>query len=482
MLEKYGTKSLASKPEVQAKRKKTNLEKYGFENPLNSKLIKDKVNLTNLEKYGVKTPFESKEVQDKIKKVLLDKYGVENAMHSKELRLKLIATVKEKYGSESFFNSEEFQAKNKETLLKKYGVENPSQHPDVVFKRENTMLERYGVKHGGSLPSFQDMAQKSKIKNGQIYLLENKTLKEISKEYNLSYSSLHYYFIVYNPQTVKELVDMVNLSGNKITWIEQQITKRFSLNKLDKKISNDVPYRPDFKLSDNVYLNVDGLYWHSEKKYSGYKKYHFEMREKYNKNNLEILQFREDEIREKFEIVCSIINNKLGKVSEKIFARKCEIKTVDLSMAKNFLNLNHLMGEINGVTNVGLYYKDELVSLMSYKIKKNRELVIERFCSKINIIVVGGFSKILAFLVENKNPTKILSWVDLRYGDGSSLIKNGFKKKWDILSWKWTDGLNTYNRLKCRANMDERKLSEKEYAAELGWYKIYDAGQRLYIK
>jgi hypothetical protein len=39
-----------------------------------------------------------------------------------------------------------------------------------------------------------------------------------------------------------------------------------------------------------------------------------------------------------------------------------------------------------------------------------------------------------------------------------------------------------FNRLTCRANMDERELSEKEYAAEQGLFKIYDAGQAKYIK
>ena len=32
------------------------------------------------------------------------------------------------------------------------------------------------------------------------------------------------------------------------------------------------------------------------------------------------------------------------------------------------------------------------------------------------------------------------------------------------------------------ANMDDRKLTEKEHAIELGWVKIYDAGQRLYVR
>ena len=75
----------------------------------------------------------------------------------------------------------------------------------------------------------------------------------------------------------------------------------------------------------------------------------------------------------------------------------------------------------------------------------------------------------------------ILSFVDLRYGNGKSLESIGFTRESVSLGWKWTDGCSTYNRLWCRANMDERKLSEREHADELGWYKIYDAGQAKYI-
>jgi len=52
----------------------------------------------------------------------------------------------------------------------------------------------------------------------------------------------------------------------------------------------------------------------------------------------------------------------------------------------------------------------------------------------------------------------------------------GFKLEGITLGWKWIDYKYTYNRLQCRANMDDRKLSEKEYAKERKWYKIYDAG------
>lgn len=67
--------------------------------------------------------------------------------------------------------------------------------------------------------------------------------------------------------------------------------------------------------------------------------------------------------------------------------------------------------------------------------------------------------------------------MDLRYGTGNGLKQLGFKLVSVTLGWKWTDTFNTYNRLYCRANMDERRLSENEYAKEMKLFRIYDAGQ-----
>jgi hypothetical protein len=225
-------------------------------------------------------------------------------------------------------------------------------------------------------------------------------------------------------------------------------------------------------------VDVDGLYWHSDEQRS--KMYHIEKRKTYNNCNLQLLQFRADEIDYKLPIVKSIVNNKLG-LSIKLQARKTSIKEINSKEAKIFLTANHLMGSSNS-KHLGLYLEEELVCLMSYKLKGNI-LKIDRFCSKIDYSVTGGFSKLLK-RIEKLTPeaTKVHNWVDLRYGTGEHLESKGFILAKETLGWKWTDFDKTYNRLSCRANLDERGLSEKEHAEELGWAKIHDAGQRLYIK
>ena len=121
---------------------------------------------------------------------------------------------------------------------------------------------------------------------------------------------------------------------------------------------------------------------------------------------------------------------------------------------------------------------------MSYRQSKT-VMKIERFCSKLDFSVQGGFSKLLSYIETNcmgSSIKEIHNWVDLRYGTGKHLVNKGFVMTKETLGWKWTDGYQTFNRLSCRANMDHRRLSEKEHAKEFGWYRIYDAGQRLYVK
>jgi hypothetical protein len=233
--------------------------------------------------------------------------------------------------------------------------------------------------------------------------------------------------------------------------------------------------KPDFKISEDIYLEADGIYWHSELKMKR-KSWHLERRELFEKHGKRLFQFREDEILIKPTIVKSIVENSLN-LSTRIFARKCLLRE-DIPL-KDFLNNNHLMGTAPG-TGLALYNDGKIVAALSYKLK-GKELHIVRFCTATGIAVVGGFSKLLKKAMERTQPARVINFVDLRYGTGKHLESKGFKLEGITLGWNWTDGKNTFNRLKCRANMDSRKLSQREHAEELGLYKIYDAGQAKYV-
>ena len=74
----------------------------------------------------------------------------------------------------------------------------------------------------------------------------------------------------------------------------------------------------------------------------------------------------------KKDIVKSQILNLLNKNTEKIFARKCYTKEVSVKETRKFLDSNHIQGFVGSQIKLGLFYNDELVSLMTFgKPRKN---------------------------------------------------------------------------------------------------------------
>lgn len=451
-LERHGETHPFKSPEIQKKRKEAFLKRYGVENPSQAASVKAKVRETNRRNLGVDYPSQSKEVRERQKKACLEKYGVE-------------------YVSQTV----EFKQKVKDTCLDKFGVVCPFQKEGVSEKIKKTNRERYGydfylqanairLDTGKSLVEFWNGIQDPKP---SYHWLFQRAKNQIRTNENLTESFLEQIFVAYNEDKTD-----IELLGEKL----------FGVSRYNCKAHPDLLYKPDFKLSEKIFVNVDGLYWHSEARKPD-KNSHVRLREEMEKTGLTILQFREDEIKSKPDLVSSMVKNKLGMAPSKIFARKTKVFEATQKEVDSFLEENHLMGKTKAKHLVLKNNQGNFVAIMSYKVFSGGICHIERFCSLRDTVVVGGFSKLLNAL-ENfvPNMKEIHYWVDLRYGSGTHLEQQGFSKVRETLGWKWTDGVSTFNRLKCRANMDERKLSEREHAEELGWVRIYDAGQRLFVK
>jgi hypothetical protein len=492
-----------------ANRAKTNLKKYGNVCSVHGKEQKKKVIETLEKKYGkgIKCAFEASEVKKQITDTIRKKYGVDNVSQSEEIKKKKIASYVERYGVVHPMHSEEVKTQIKKTNKLKFGFEYASMSAKIKDKIKASMIESYGVESPFQLPGVRQKSYKTNLEkygaktfweSKKVYLEDTgQSLVDWYRELQLSENKSRipsYGHIIttirevnkekFTRNTLQKLVD--NYANNK-TSLEVMAEQLFLTPKFNRKPEN-IPklYRPDFMLSPALYVNVDGLYWHSDAVQED-KMYHFNMRKHFEENDARIIQFREDEVRDKSHIVSSIVSNSIGKTAIKLHARKCNCGTTDPKSASLFLERNHLMGKTNA-KHAGLYCMSSgnLVCLMSYKINKSTSVLkIERFCSVVDAFVNGGFSKLLSFVIKSNDLTNIKeihNWVDLRYGTGNHLLEKGFFIARETLGWKWTDGIKSFNRLKCRANMDNRGLPEKRHAEELGWSRLYDAGQRLYVK
>lgn len=76
---------------------------------------------------------------------------------------------------------------------------------------------------------------------------------------------------------------------------------------------------------------------------------------------------------------------------------------------------------------IGLFYNDELVSIMLFG-KPKRDWELLRFCSKINTLVVGGDSKLFKYFILNfSDVDSISTYSDISQFSGNIYNKLGFK-------------------------------------------------------
>lgn len=430
----------------------------------NTECMKKKRSESFLKKYGIASPGS----------LCIGK--VESEEHKNARMSKIQSSVRAKYGVDNVFQLDETKRKARETSLNKYGVEHPSKNEEVVKKQQNTMMERYGVSSPLQLEENREKAKETtKSRFGSEFYAQTEAFREECKARRKTFDGLTLNDLVeITGKTLSTVSDQLNKFGIeyvlsndiKMTGIEYKFSEWLKSENIDytfnRKLSN---YRCDF-LIGNLAVELNGLYWHSDS-FLDDKFYHFNKRIEYIKNGFRPVFFMEDEILNKFDIVISIIKNKLGK-SSKIGARKCDIKEVDKNIGYQFLNDNHLMSSGSGSI-VGLYHNNILVCVLQFVVKENH-IDISRFCNTLNHSVVGGFSRLLSYL-RSKYPDKhIVNFIDLRYGDGKHLSDIGFVSNEPHLSFMWTNYKQRFHRMKYPNNT----------GYDNNMHKIWDCGQQKF--
>jgi len=184
-------------------------------------------------------------------------------------------------------------------------------------------------------------------------------------------------------------------------------------------------YIPELKLA----IEYDSLYWHSEMGGKKNKVYHLNKTKHAIFNSIRLIHiFQTDWLYNK-EIIKSILRNIVKKIDNRVYGRNCIIKEVDKVTADVFLFHNHLQGIDNSSIRLGLYYKDELISIMTFgksRYDKKSQYEMYRYCNKINYTIIGGASKLFEYFVKLYNPTSIVSYSDRKYFDGLLYINLKF--------------------------------------------------------
>ena len=409
------------------------------------------------------------------------------------------ANTLEKFGVEHTSKLESVKEKQKKTNIERYGFISPTLNSDIKEKQINTMLSKYNVEYSGQSPVllqksldtrfniykqnihslYKDLNIKNIPKEGELEIFCNKC----NKEYSIRTSLLRLRYFRYG---VEPCLNCNPISSYKFTTqkdIFDELSKYFEVEFGNRKILNgkelDI-FIPEKKIA----IEFNGIYWHSDLFKD--KRYHLNKKEICENTGVNLIHIWEDDWVYKKEIVLSRLYNLLGLNRNSIMARKCQIREVSHKGSSEFLNENHLQGNINSSLRYGLYSGNELVSLMTFgKLRistgsKSKDGVYElyRFVSKLGYNVNGAFSRLLKHFERTVSPDEIVTYANRDWSiDNNVYEKNGFDfvHNTEPNFWYYDKQLKKHHRFTFRKSKIEG-VNLDEYL------KVYDCGSKKYIK
>ena len=439
----------------------------------------------------------------KRKATCIEKYGVDNPLRNSSIQEKRLSTLYEKYGryaspttiSLARERASNLNIKGKITLKEKYGVSNPSQIDGIQEKIKQTCVSKFGAENYQNSDVFLNLCKSKRYKKWESIFPKNIKIIDICKNSNKekvfvkSNFELHVHCSICNnsesipTETAKwrmrntgtPCMTCGNISQGSLKQQRlYEFISSFGVNTIQNfKLANNKEI--DVYCSDyNIGFEFNGLYWHNDLRKD--KEYHIEKTNTALEQGIFLVQIFEDEWDHKKEIVKSKITHILGFTEYKLYARKCIVKQITDSDEKEFLDINHLQGYALSSLSLGLYYNDQLVSIMSFNIslQQNNHWELVNYCSKLNHLIVGGASKLFSYFINHYNAESVITYVDKRWSSGNMFSLMGFDKNKDIGIDYWYIDIKHGKRIERCTNI--QTIDENSYRL-----KIWDCGFHNFI-
>lgn len=425
----------------------------------------------NLKAFGIKKDLKNR--TEIIKKQNLEKYGVEWFAQTEESKESHKLTNLKKYGVDNPSRVKDFQKKREQTLSERYGkdVINPSQIPGHIEKSKKTSLNKYGVDNFNKKHfSEKTLAILSNKENFKSWLKDNSnlTIAEIAEKLFVSYTTIEETIHKYNLEKLINFCPFVSKEEKEIRSFLDELGIEYIVNehKIIKGKEIDI-YCPKQKVA----IEFNGNYWHSDLQKD--KNYHFNKSKECERQGIRLIHIFEYEWNNKKELIKSILKIALGKVGSKIYARQCVVKEITNKEAEQFNNKNHLQGHRNAQITYGLFYKGELVQLMSFSHHKKYDWEIIRGCPKNNNVIIGGVSKLFKHFIKIYNPNTVFSYCDFNKYDGKGYKSLGMKfVGYTGPDMKWWLGNN---------DVINRSPTKRKEIEKIARGKIWGAGSKKFL-
>lgn len=398
---------------------------------------------------------------------------------------------------ECMFKDPNISGKRKESLKKvdKEAAKN---------KRKQTMLDKYGCEYNSQRAEVKEILTQSKIKFSNPFALERlisyewmfenyvtkkRNLVDIGEELGVYYGTVGDYCARIHGFEIRQ---RTNYSRHEVEMGEFIESLGFSYRS-DRKVLDG--YEIDLFIEDKQFgIEIDGAYWHSYDRFESK-----EEREKHLNKTLiglekgvKIIHVLDTEWMDKKDIIKSMIKSRLG-VSSRIYARECDIRLVNKTEARKFLDDNHIQGSVGSSLDIGLYHNDILVMLMTFgapRFNKNYSWELIRLASLQNTNVVGGASRLFKYFSENNDiGNGVICYSDRRFGEGTVYQSLGFDfERTTGPGYYWTDGDVVWSRTRFQKHKLEgllkvfdENLSEAENMFANRYRRLWDCGNNVFV-
>lgn len=249
-------------------------------------------------------------------------------------------------------------------------------------------------------------------------------------------------------------------------------------------------YIPEKKLA----IEFNGNYFHSE--LFKYKYYHQNKTLDCAKIGIKLIhifeyEWNDEDTHEKLKrLLLSEINEQ-----QVIMGRKCKVQLIEATLAREFCNKYHLQCYVNSEINIGCYFNDNLIGVMTFgspRFNKEYQYELYRLCWKDGLRVIGGLEKMFKYFTDNFEPYSIITYCNIAKFNGNSYLKLGFITDKDSITPPNYVWINIYNNdVKTRYQTQKHKLieqglgteeqTETEIMQSLNYYRVYDSGNiKLY--
>ena len=342
--------------------------------------------------------------------------------------------------------------------------------------------------------STEDFIEKSKILHGDTYdyskveYVNNHTqVKIICKEHGEFLQLPHNHLVGKGCKECGLLKARHFLGTSKLEEDFVSFIKSFYSGEVITSVRDKIPpmeldiFLPEFNLG----IEINGSYWHSEKFKS--KDYHIRKYNLCKSKNIRLISIWEWEYLKNKDKIENFIKNLILE-KKKLFARKLHIKEVDVKIQREFLDINHLQGYVPCTHALGLYKEDELIQLMTLRIKSKKDKLYEigRLATKTGFTVVGGSKRLFKHLLSFVDFGTIISYNNMDKFTGDTYESLGMTYESISIPYGWirnTEYLPRYATQKSKLLKQgfDKNLSESEIMRNEGFEKIYFTGVSKFV-